>query len=84
MNSRQVDDEILTLAPSGWTYDRTFVLYDHQTESMWYPVQNEQSQHQFSGISGQYAGRKLDPLPGEIMPWNEWVILHPETKLMDN
>ena len=45
--SRTIDGEVLTLAPSGWTYgelsfDSLFVLVDKETESMWYPA-GEQS-----------------------------------------
>ena len=32
-----MDGRTLTLAPSGWTYKRTFVLYDRETGSLWYP-----------------------------------------------
>ncbi|MBW1822510.1 MAG: hypothetical protein JRI92_12285, partial [Deltaproteobacteria bacterium] len=31
MYSREIDDRLLTLAPSGWTYKNTFVLYDKET-----------------------------------------------------
>ena len=38
MYSREIDGQILTLDPSGWTYHRTFVLYDYETETLWYPL----------------------------------------------
>jgi hypothetical protein len=31
--SREIDGRTLTLVPSGWTYERTFVLYDRETDS---------------------------------------------------
>jgi hypothetical protein len=37
--SRQIDGRNLTLVPSGWTYDNTFVLYDRETGSLWYPYE---------------------------------------------
>jgi len=33
------DGITLTLIPSGWTYERTFVRYDRQTNSFWYPYE---------------------------------------------
>ncbi|MBW1848704.1 MAG: DUF3179 domain-containing protein, partial [Deltaproteobacteria bacterium] len=35
--SRHIDDRTLTIVPSGWTYKNTFVLYDRETETLWYP-----------------------------------------------
>jgi len=40
--SREIDGKILTLAPSGWTYKRTFVLYDKETGTLWYPKKDGQ------------------------------------------
>ena len=82
MNSREIDDGVLTLAPSGWTYEFTFVLYDYETESMWYPFEEQGGGRRFMGISGQYAGRKLDAMSGELAPWNTWVAQHPDSKLL--
>jgi len=31
----------ITIGTSGWTYNRTFMLYDHTTDSLWYPFENE-------------------------------------------
>ena len=39
MYSREIDGEILTLSAGGWTYGRTFVLFDYETESLWYHLQ---------------------------------------------
>ncbi|MBW1841122.1 MAG: DUF3179 domain-containing protein [Deltaproteobacteria bacterium] len=33
--SREIDGRKLTLAPSGWTYKNTFVLYDKETGTLW-------------------------------------------------
>lgn len=47
--SREIDGRVLTLAPSGWTYKRTFVLYDKETGSLWYPGKKG-----LMGIQGVY------------------------------
>ena len=49
--SREIDGNIITLTPSGWTYGESgldgifgisvFVLMDKETESMWFPAGEE-------------------------------------------
>ena len=93
--SREIDGNILTLAPSGWTYGQdafysTFVLMDKETESLWFPAGEQgcalplepvgESGCGLVGISGVYADRVLD---GEFLSattWAEWKNAHPETK----
>jgi len=82
VNSRQVGQDVLTLAPSGWTYEFTFVLYDYQTESIWYPMPSEKGEEQFVCISGHYADRELQVMPSLITRWNEWKKDHPDTKIL--
>ena len=93
--SRQIDGNIVTLAPSGWTYGEdafysTFVLMDKETESLWFPAGEQGSALPLEpvgesgcglvGISGVYADRVLD---GEFLSattWAEWKSAHPYTK----
>ncbi len=69
MYSRELDGQIITLAASGWTYNATFVLYDHETESMWYHLEGEDS---LTCISGTFARKKLAELPATLTRWNQW------------
>ncbi len=82
MNSREIDGRTLTLAASGWTYQYTFVLYDYETESLWHPVGEGDGTDRFLCISGEFAGRKLNPLPSELTTWRRWVNEHPETWIL--
>jgi hypothetical protein len=93
--SRQIDRNILTLAPSGWTYGQnafysTFVLMDKGTESLWFPAGEQgcalplepvdASGCGLVGISGIYTDRVLE---GEFLStttWAEWKRAHPDTK----
>ena len=93
--SRQIDGNIVTLAPSGWTYGQnasrsTFVLVDKETESLWFPAGEqgcalplepiEASGCGLVGISGVYADRVLN---GEFLlatTWAEWKNDYPNTK----
>jgi hypothetical protein len=77
--SREIDDQTLTLAASGWTYRDTFVLYDHETESMWYHLEGTDG---LTCISGQFADRKLDEFTSFFIRWNAWKSSHPDTKIL--
>ena len=78
MYSREIDGRRLILAPSGWTYDRTFVLYDRESGSLWYPYDEG-----LMGIQGVYFKRWLKVLPHEDTRWRKWVGKHPRSYLLD-
>jgi len=78
--SREIDNEILTLSASGWTYQNTFVLYDYETESIWYHLSGTDG---LTCISGNYADRVLEEFPSTLTRWNEWRNLNPETKFLN-
>jgi hypothetical protein len=75
--SRQIDGLNLTLVPSGWTYDSTFVLYDRETGSLWYPYRKG-----LMGIQGVYFKRWLPKLSYQDTKWQEWVQKHPDSRIM--
>ena len=76
MYSREIDGRTLTLAPSGWTYGRIFVLYDKETETLWYPFPDGNG---LTGISGEYADRSLPELESTYTSWRDWQREHPRT-----
>jgi len=75
--SRRIDDQVLTLVPSGWTYDNTFVLYDSETGTLWYPDRKG-----LMGIQGKYFKRWLDEIPSEDTVLEKWKNKHPNTKIV--
>ena len=77
MYSRVIDGRKLTLAPSGWTYESTFVLYDKETGSLWYPYQKG-----LMGIQGVYFKRWLIKRPFEDTVWQKWSKKFPETQIL--
>ena len=79
VSSREIDSNVLTLSASGWTYFSTFVLYDYETESMWFPLSGGTP---LICVSGFYADRKLGEVEGIPTRWNTWKADHPETKFM--
>jgi hypothetical protein len=76
--SREIDGQVLTLAPSGWTYKRTFVLYDLETGSLWYPYEEG-----LMGIQGVYFQRWLPKIPSIDTTWQDWTRNYPSSKLMN-
>ncbi len=77
--SRELGDQILTFVSSGWTYRRTFVLYDRETESMWYHLRGES---QLTCISGPLADNKLDEFESTVTRWNYWLKTFPQSKFL--
>ena len=77
MYSRVIDGQPITIAPSGWTYKRTFVLYDKETGSLWFPRQEG-----LMGIQGKYFKRLLPEVESTDTRWSNWKKNHPSTKLM--
>ncbi len=79
MYSREIDGEILTLSASGWTYRNTFVLFDYETESLWYHLEGTDG---LTGISGVYADRFLPEFESTATRWNLWVGQHPDSGIL--
>ena len=79
MYSRELDDEVLTLAASGWTYRKTFVLYDLESESLWYHLQGTDG---LTCISGKHVGRRLEEFPSTFTRWRDWKADHPESGVL--
>lgn len=79
MYSREIDGQVLTLSASGWTYELTFVLYDYETESLWYHLEGEDG---LTCISGEFADRKLEELSSTTTRWSRWKEMQPESKFL--
>jgi len=75
---REIDGRTLTLVPSGWTYRRTLVLYDKETETLWYPDGED-----LLGIQGPFVDRRLPGLGAEDTRWSDWVRRHPESRVLE-
>ena len=75
--SRQIDGQVLTLVPSGWTYESTFVLYDKETNTLWYPFDKG-----LMGIQGKYFKRWLKEIPSEHIRWMDWIEKYPDSKIL--
>jgi len=74
--SREIDGQILNLSASGWTYNSTFVLFDYETESIWYHLSGTDG---LTCISGKYADRTLKEFPSSRTRWSQWVDANPNS-----
>lgn len=79
MSSRDIDSTPLTLSASGWTYLTRFVLYDYETESLWFPFTETPG---LTCISGFYADRHLQEFPSTLTEWFNWKAENHDTKYM--
>lgn len=68
----------MKLAPSGWTYESTFVLYDKETGTLWYPYRKG-----LMGIQGKYFKRWLPKVSSEDTKWSKWIKKHPKSKILE-
>ncbi len=75
--SREIDGQILNLVPSGWTYNYTFVLYDRETGSLWFPYRKG-----LMGIQGKYFKRWLPKIASEDTIWGKWIKKYPNSKIL--
>ena len=79
MYSREIDGKVLTLSASAWTYRMTFILYDYETESMWYHFEGQEG---LTGISGVYADRWLPEFESTKTRWVDWWNNYPQSKFL--
>jgi len=81
--TRTIQDSVLTLSASGWTYNNVFVLYDYQTESLWYPMTDQVNfTTPLVCVSGFFADEKLAEIPSTKTIWQAWKSSQPNTKFM--
>ena len=79
MYSREIRGRILTLSASGWTYNNTFVLYDYETESIWYHMPGESG---LTCISGFYSDEHLFEYESVQLRWSNWLAQYPDSKIL--
>jgi len=77
--SREIEGSILTLSASGWTYNNTFVLYDYETESLWYHLPGTDG---LTCVNGEYADKKLIEFNSVQTRWNNWVVDNPNSQFL--
>jgi len=72
-------NRIISLMPSGWVYVNTFVLYDKESGSMWYPFHK---QAVLRCIAGPLADEVLKETPSVRTTWKKWHKKHPNSMVL--
>ncbi|MBL8819410.1 MAG: DUF3179 domain-containing protein [Planctomyces sp.] len=76
MFDRRIDDRALTFQVSGMLWNRTLVMYDSETRSLWSLLLEK-------GMTREMKGRRLTSLPADLTTWGKWKSLHPETTVLN-
>lgn len=76
MYSRKLDDEILSFEHAKFLHQRSFVMFDRQTVSLWIHTTGE-------AVVGEYKGNTLEFLPSTVTTWSNWTKEHPKTLILD-
>ena len=76
MYGRLLDGELYTFGHEGVLYRNSFVMYDHQTSSLWVHTTGQ-------AVKGELRGNQLEFLPSEVVLWRVWLDRHPETLVLD-
>lgn len=79
VHARVLDGTVLTLSASGWVYDDQSVLFDYETESLWYRLAGETC---LTCISGPLFTATLPERSFAVRSWSDWSAAHPSTGFM--
>lgn len=72
---RTVDGRTLSFGVSGLLYQSDVLMYDRETESLW-------SQLAMKSLSGPMVDRSLTWLPSDLVTWQAWREVHPDTLVL--
>lgn len=75
MYDRRVDGRTLRFGHAGLLVGNSFVLYDHETDSLWVHVTGR-AEH------GPLKGKRLRFLPSTVTTWARWKQAHPHTLVL--
>ncbi len=72
---RRLDGETQVFGNTSALFENDLVMFDHETGSYWFQTGGE-------AIVGALTGRRLDVLPSAMLTWNDWLALHPDTRVL--
>ncbi len=76
MYASDVEERTLTIAVSGKLWNRSLVMIDSQTGSLWSHLLGE-------AMEGPLKGEELAIIPSVITDWQTWQRDHPETTVLN-
>ncbi|NOX60029.1 MAG: DUF3179 domain-containing protein [Planctomycetes bacterium] len=76
---RELDGTVTTFGTTGYTFKRTFALYDRRTQSVWYPS----SDTELEAVGGPLLGQRIPFVAKpEVTTLAKWRAKHPNTKIL--
>lgn len=75
MYVRQVEDKALNFQVSGKLWQRSLVMRDRETETLWSHLLGE-------AMEGPLEGTKLEVIPSVMTTWADWKERYPETSIL--
>lgn len=79
MCSREIDGTTIEFGTTGYTMNNTFVLYDRDTESIWYPLTNDT----MDAVAGPRRGTAIEfATKPAIMLLRDWAAEFPHTQVL--
>jgi hypothetical protein len=72
----EVADKKLTFQVSGKLWNRSLVMRDLETGSLWSHILGE-------CMAGELKGEKLEVIPAVMTTWEKWLTDHPQTSVLD-
>ena len=75
MYDRRLKGRTLRFGHEGMLYLDSFVMYDHQTDSLWVHVTGE-------AFHGPLKGEKLRFIPSTVTTWEKWKEQHPQSLVL--
>ena len=75
MYERELEGRVLRFGHAGMLYQNSFMMYDHQTNSIWVHVTGE-------AFHGPLQGKKLKFMPSTVTTWEKWKERYPRTRVL--
>ena len=75
MYERKLEGRVLKFGHAGMLVHNSFVMYDHQTDSLWVHVTGE-------AFHGPLKGKKLKFVPSTVTTWAKWKERYPHTLVL--
>ncbi|MCH8887572.1 MAG: DUF3179 domain-containing protein [SAR324 cluster bacterium] len=75
MYRREVEGRVLRFGHQGMLYHESFVMYDHQTGSLWVSATGE-------AFHGPLKGTRLKFIPSTVTTWEAWKKSYPHTLVL--
>lgn len=79
MYSREINNQEVRFGTTGYTLNKVFILFDRETNTVWYPGKNDT----LNAVGGRLKGNSIPvSAKNEMMPLGQWLEKHPDSKIL--